>query len=251
MHIDWWTVLLQAINFLILVWLLQRFLFKPVTRIIEERRRATEEAFDKAAAAKQAAETTEAAYTRKIEALAAERRAMIQEARAQIEEERKETVEEAKTESEEIIEAARRTIAAERADALGALKRQAADLAADMAAATLEGSDSPAVTAGFLDVVADRVAALTEDERRALGVGGAGGWTIRVTTAHPLADGAEARFTDAVTKALGPQAAPAFAVDDALIAGVRVAFPAAVMRLSWRDHLDGARGLAIDTNGEA
>ena len=30
MRIDWWTLALQAVNVLILVWLLGRFLFRPV-----------------------------------------------------------------------------------------------------------------------------------------------------------------------------------------------------------------------------
>ncbi len=37
MLIDWFTVVAQAINFLILVWLLQRFLFKPILGAIDER----------------------------------------------------------------------------------------------------------------------------------------------------------------------------------------------------------------------
>ena len=37
MPIDWFTVLVQAINFLILVWLLKRFLYKPILHAIDER----------------------------------------------------------------------------------------------------------------------------------------------------------------------------------------------------------------------
>ena len=40
MKIDWWTLGLQAVNVLILVWLLSRFLFKPVAAIIAERQQA-------------------------------------------------------------------------------------------------------------------------------------------------------------------------------------------------------------------
>jgi F-type H+-transporting ATPase subunit b len=44
MLIDWFTVAAQAINFLILVWLMKRFLYKPVLNAIDERekRLATE-----------------------------------------------------------------------------------------------------------------------------------------------------------------------------------------------------------------
>ncbi len=37
MPIDWFTVTAQAINFLILVWLLKRFLYKPILHAIDER----------------------------------------------------------------------------------------------------------------------------------------------------------------------------------------------------------------------
>jgi F-type H+-transporting ATPase subunit b len=44
MLIDWFTVAAQLVNFLILVWLLKRFLFKPITNAIDarEKRIATE-----------------------------------------------------------------------------------------------------------------------------------------------------------------------------------------------------------------
>ena len=37
MLIDWFTVAAQVANFLILVWLLKRFLYKPVLTAIDER----------------------------------------------------------------------------------------------------------------------------------------------------------------------------------------------------------------------
>ena len=37
MLIDWFTVGAQAVNFLILVWLMQHFLYKPILHAIAER----------------------------------------------------------------------------------------------------------------------------------------------------------------------------------------------------------------------
>ena len=56
MQIDWWTLGLQAVNFLVLVWLLQRFLYKPVMRLIERRRQNVEKAFAEAEDARRKAE---------------------------------------------------------------------------------------------------------------------------------------------------------------------------------------------------
>ena len=50
MPIDWSTLLLQLVNFLVLAWLLQRLLFRPVRRVIEERRRVTEAVLAEASA---------------------------------------------------------------------------------------------------------------------------------------------------------------------------------------------------------
>ncbi len=37
MLIDWFTVVAQALNFLILVWLLKRFLYKPILDALDAR----------------------------------------------------------------------------------------------------------------------------------------------------------------------------------------------------------------------
>ncbi len=37
MKIDWFTLIAQVINFLILVWLLRRFLYKPILKAVDER----------------------------------------------------------------------------------------------------------------------------------------------------------------------------------------------------------------------
>ena len=39
MQIDWMTLVLEIINFLVLVWILKRFLYKPVMEAIAARQR--------------------------------------------------------------------------------------------------------------------------------------------------------------------------------------------------------------------
>ena len=77
MHIDGWTILLQAVNFLILVWLLRRFLYRPVLAVIAERQAATERARNEAEAARQAAEDARRALEDQRAALPAERDRLI------------------------------------------------------------------------------------------------------------------------------------------------------------------------------
>ena len=56
MHIDWWTLGLQAVNALVLVWLLAHFLFRPVVDAIGARQKAAGQVLADAQAAKAAAE---------------------------------------------------------------------------------------------------------------------------------------------------------------------------------------------------
>ena len=42
MTIDWWTLGIQAVNVVILIWLLGRFFWRPVAAMIEQRRAAAQ-----------------------------------------------------------------------------------------------------------------------------------------------------------------------------------------------------------------
>jgi len=55
MNFSWWSFALQAANFLILVWLLRRFLFKPVSAIVARRKEEIARGMAEASAEKQKA----------------------------------------------------------------------------------------------------------------------------------------------------------------------------------------------------
>src|SRR6516162_6716322 len=56
MQIDWWTLGLQAVNALVLVWLLAHFLFRPVVAAIAAKQKAAGQLLADAQAAKAEAE---------------------------------------------------------------------------------------------------------------------------------------------------------------------------------------------------
>jgi F-type H+-transporting ATPase subunit b len=89
MQIDWLTLAAQIVNFLVLVWLLQRFLYRPITRVMERRERRIRERLDEAARTKSEAEDERRAYREKIAELEQQRDRMLTEAREAAEKERK------------------------------------------------------------------------------------------------------------------------------------------------------------------
>jgi F-type H+-transporting ATPase subunit b len=166
MQIDWLTVAAQIINFLILVWLLKRFLYQPVLSVMAEREEGIAARIEQAGEQKSQAEEEKRAYREKIEELeqareerlgdarsraAREHARLLEEARHEIDKQRKNWREDLHREEEEL----RRTLRHELAESATAIAQQAL---ADLADVRLEEQ----LVASFLR----RVKALPEEERR-------------------------------------------------------------------------------------
>ncbi len=65
MEVNWFTVLAQIVNFLVLVWLLKRFLYKPVLAAIDKREMKIAAKLEAAEAEKAAAEKEHGQFQRK------------------------------------------------------------------------------------------------------------------------------------------------------------------------------------------
>ena len=241
MRIDWWTLALQAINFLVLVALLQRFLYRPVTRAIARRRQQTEKSLADAAAASARAEDERVRLAAERADLPAARDQLLEQARCEIETERQRAVDAARAEVEAMQVAARDELAAEQADARIDLRHHAVELALELAASILRASASAAVATSLVEQLADKLAALPADELARLRAQVANGRGLEIVTASPLSPSIEARLRERLAEQLGAGARVELATDDHLIAGAELRFPTTVIALSWRDALDRAR----------
>jgi F-type H+-transporting ATPase subunit b len=100
MLIDWFTVVAQGMNFMVLVWLLKRYLYGPVLAAIDARERRIALTIADAASKKAAAEQERAAFATKSAALDAERAGLLQQATTAADAERVRLVAAAHTEVE-------------------------------------------------------------------------------------------------------------------------------------------------------
>jgi F-type H+-transporting ATPase subunit b len=80
MLIDWFTVVAQAVNFLILVWLLRRFLYRPVLAAIEAREKTIASQLEDAAARQAQAQKEGEDFRRQSEALDKQREELLRKA---------------------------------------------------------------------------------------------------------------------------------------------------------------------------
>ena len=72
MELDWTTFVLEVLNFLVLVWLLKRFLYRPVLAVIEARRAETANKLDGAEAVRREAQALKDEYTGHLASLGRE-----------------------------------------------------------------------------------------------------------------------------------------------------------------------------------
>jgi F-type H+-transporting ATPase subunit b len=96
MLIDWFTVGAQALNFLILVWLMKRFLYKPILDAIDEREKRIAAELANADAKKAEAHKESDEFQRKNEEFDRQRAALLSKATEEVQAERQRLLEEAR-----------------------------------------------------------------------------------------------------------------------------------------------------------
>lgn len=121
MLIDWFTVIAQVINFLILVWLLKRFLYRPILNAIDAREKRIAAKIADAAAKEAEAQKERAEYQHRNEVFDKERATRMNQ-----------VFEEAKTEREQLLDAARQEAEDLRARLQQALRNEQRSLNEDI-----------------------------------------------------------------------------------------------------------------------
>jgi F-type H+-transporting ATPase subunit b len=100
MLIDWFTVVAQGLNFLVLVWLLKRYLYRPVLAAIDAREKMIALAIADAASQRTAAEAERASFAAKTAALDGERAALLDQAASAADAERARLLAETRAEAD-------------------------------------------------------------------------------------------------------------------------------------------------------
>jgi F-type H+-transporting ATPase subunit b len=121
-------LLWHTFNFLVLIFLLSRFLYRPVVKVLDERAARIKESMHQADAIKeQLARTTEESRLQ-LEAARREGQAIVEQASQMSERMRAQARQEAQAEADRIVERARAQIDHERQQAVAEVRREMADL---------------------------------------------------------------------------------------------------------------------------
>lgn len=241
MHLDGWTIALQIINFAILVWLLHRFLYRPILSVIDARKVEVQRQYDDAAAAAEKAKAGLAAIEAQRAGIVAERETALKAAQAQAQDAATARRIQAEREAQALLDATRRTLAEEREVAFDEARRIALDLGAAFARRLLADVPMPLRAEAWIERIEQHVNALPKPQIDALAGQLAGGGSLTVVTAAPLAPATSEDWRSRLRRLLGDGIAASFEVDPALIAGAELHFPAAVLSFSLRSALETAQ----------
>ena len=235
MTIDWWMLALQAINVLVLVWLLGRFFWRPVAQVIAQRRATAQQMLAEAQGKRDAAQSALAAIEATRAGFAQEREAILAAAHDEAERTRVARLQEAAQEVEALRAAARAEIAKTEDAAERARAEQASRLAITIAQRLAGRLDGPAVREAFLEWLRRAISALPEAQRQSVTSSGV---ALEAVCATPLSAAEQERYRARISEALGAQPDIAFKVDPALIAGLELRGPHFIVTNSWRADLE-------------
>lgn len=232
MLIDPFTVGAQILNFLILVWLLSRWLYGPVTRAMAAREARIREELDAAGLLREQAEAEGARYRELIAGFEAEQDTRRAEARAELDAWRRDHTQAVRTEVEAMRERWQQALQQEKAAFLLELRARAGSAVVDVARQTLrdlaDGDIETHVIARFLT----EVRAVTGDERAQLvAAADADGRCLHVRTAFPLDEPARGQLRAALADVLEADLPVEFETTPELVAGMELR--AGGFKIAW------------------
>lgn len=128
----------QAVNVLILYFLLRRFLYEPLTNLMQNRTREIEEGLEQAEQNRQRAEQLQKEYDEELQKARREAREIVEKASRQRDELIKEGQEEARKQTEKMINEAREEIRVEQEKAFEELRKDIVRFSVDIAERIIE-----------------------------------------------------------------------------------------------------------------
>ncbi|TAM62719.1 MAG: F0F1 ATP synthase subunit B [Rhodanobacter sp.] len=238
MLIDWFTVGAQALNFLILVWLMKRFLYQPILDAIDAReRRVAAELAD--AAAKQAeAKQERDDFRQRNEAFDQQRAELLDKARDEAKTERRRLLDEARAATDALQAQRRQTLDNDARELNQAISQRTRQEVFAIARKALGDLADTSLEERLGNVFAQRLRALDETTRAGLAaaLGSAAGPTV-VRSAFDLPLPQQAAIQQALDETFPAKANLKFETAADLIAGIELAANGQKVAWSIDDYL--------------
>jgi F-type H+-transporting ATPase subunit b len=243
--VDWMTIIFQALNFLILLVILQRFLYRPLRKKMKEREEEIESEIVEAKQRAEEAEREREELEEKLEEAQEEAEKIRKEAREEAAERREEVLEQAREDAADIRQEANERIQREERAARERIQKRARQTAVELAEDLLRETGGEALH----DQLVDRFLSEEDDlgdadlDRLADAIHKADG-SVRVRTAYPLEERTQKRLREVLRDRLpwDESSVPAFELsveeDPELVAGLTLICGGVALDLNVKHALE-------------
>ena len=228
MQIDWITVSAQIVNFLFLVWLLKRFLYRPVMQAMDRRERRITDRLDEADERERRADERAQHYEERRLALDRERESILSAAREEADRQRLELLGEARAKVDEQRRHWQEQVEQERREFEDGFRRQTKDAVQAIARRALADLADSGLEERIVDSFIRRLKSADDDLREALAKSPG---PVRVRTTFDLETPVRSRLTRAIHEHLVPETEVDYGRSDDLLCGIELR--RADYRLGW------------------
>lgn len=245
MELSWSTFVLEIINFLVLVWILKRFFYKPVLDVIARRREGIEKSLTDAQQTKSEAEKLQEQYQNRLADWDKEKQQARESLMQEVEAERSRKMAELKNDLEQEREKAHVIEQRRQADVERKAEEAALALSTRFATRLLQQAAGPEMETRLVELALNELTDLSDEQIAALRTSyGQAPETAIVVSAFPLAEEHHNKLKQAIAT-LTDQALPVqFEQDSELLAGLRITIGNWVLGANLQDELKGFATMA-------
>jgi F-type H+-transporting ATPase subunit b len=240
LELNWSTFALEIFNFLVLVWILKRFLYQPVLGVITQRRATIENQLAEARQLHADSDALKERYEHRLADWEQERQKAMDKLRLELEENRLRQLENLKAELAQ--EAEKIQVARSRQDKqlIREIEQRALQQGAEFATRLLTEAAGPELENRLFDLLLDGLSLMPADQISDLSnKWGDSPEHILVTSAYPLTDEKQHQLEVILSEATGLSAPVFYEQDAKLLAGLNITIGAWVLQLNVRDELQG------------
>jgi F-type H+-transporting ATPase subunit b len=238
MLIDWFTVIAQVINFLILVWLLKRFLYRPILNAIDAREKRIAAKIADAEATEAEAQKQREAYERKNQLFDQQRNAHMNEVLEAAKAERAQLLDAARQESEDLRARLQQALRNEQHSLDDDLSRRAREEVFAIARKTLTDLAGTSLEQRMTEIFLDRLRELNTAQitelKSAFKISSA---ALRVRTAFKLSAQQRATIESVIGDMLGTENPVEFDIVPDLVSGIEISCNGRKIAWSIADYL--------------
>lgn len=233
MSIDWFTVFAQMVNFLVLVFLLKRFLYAPIVQVMEDRRNAIVAEFQAAEESERKAEEEGRRLHRERREIEESRDRLLEVAQQEVESQKRKLVEEARAEVLELRRTWVEDLDRERVEQAEDLRRTVGATILDLSRRALLAVCDARLERRAIDLCLRELEELPAESKREM----VGSEPIRVRTAFALSEAARDELGRRLHQEFGCGNLVEFRCSDREICGLEILTAGRVIRWGIEPYL--------------